>query len=80
MTSIRTARMIIYFSCMADHVQATIDGRSNRVDAELRSEEQLEYYCKRYPNASFYCSSTIDFPHEYTDDQNIIALCEYIRK
>lgn len=69
--------MIIYFSCMADHVQAMLN---ERVDAELRTVEQLEYYCKRYPNASFYCSSTIDFPHEYTENKDIIALCEYIRK
>lgn len=77
MTSIRTARMIIYLSCESDHIRADVDGR---VDAELRTQEQFDYYVKRYPNVSFYCSSTIDFPHEYTESKEIIALCDYIRR
>ena len=32
-----------------------------------------------YTPQSFICSSSIDFPEEYTDNQDLITICESVR-
>lgn len=32
-----------------------------------------------YEPASFMCSSSIDFPEEYTDNEELLAICDAVR-
>lgn len=68
---------MIFLTCESDCIKAKIGAR---VDAELRTEEEVDYYFRRYPNVPIYCSSSLDFPEEYTDLDTIKSLCDYIRK
>jgi hypothetical protein len=38
-----------------------------------------KYYPDQEPQVSITCSSSIDWPEDYTDDPQIIALCDKIR-
>lgn len=68
---------IIYLFCEDDHISASIGGR---VDAKLHDEAEVDYYFARNSNAEFFCSSSLDFPDEFTENQSIRDLCDYIRK
>ena len=45
----------------------------------LTSDDELNAFVKKCNIDSFMCSSSLDFPREYTEDERIVKLAERIR-
>lgn len=61
-------------TCESDHIDFL--GTQVTTKEELRNAV-LEHY--KDTGGSFMCSSTMDWPEDYTDDPNLIYLCDLVR-
>lgn len=72
-----------YLSCEKDgvkvHLMHVSDAEKAESQAVVTTMEGLVAWCKKYGVDNFMCSSSMDFPEEYTDDPQIVALCQHIR-
>jgi len=68
-----------YLNMTADAITAKIryEGR-DRIE-QITTREQLDAFVTKYKIVDFWCSSSLDFPHEYTENAELINLANVIR-
>jgi hypothetical protein len=79
-----TPRGTGYLSCDEKHLRVhlmrpTSPGQESESAATVKTMDELREWCIKWDVDNFMCSSSMDFPEEYTDDGSIIALCNTIR-
>lgn len=72
-----------YLNCMKDSIQVCLfhvsDEQKGKSRAAFKTMDELVEWCRKWNVDGFMCSSSMDFPEEYTDKPEIIALCREIR-
>lgn len=59
---------------------ATVTKEGLMVDNELvHSMDDIVHLCVKNGTSRVICSSSVDFPEDYTDDPKVIALCYELR-
>lgn len=69
-----------YLTVEKDGIHARLMGdKSDKTKAVVKTWEELVAWCQEHGVDNFMCSSSLDFPEEYTKSKKIIALCDKIR-
>jgi len=62
------------YLCIGDDGRLELHLGDERV--AITSLDQLAEHC---PDGHLLCSSSIDFPHDYTSDPDVLAICNALR-
>ena len=75
--------MRLYLSCKSNGIECTygpMSGSGKQVIETVRTVTELKKFIRGKRIDVILCSSSMDFPKEYTKDKKVIALCNWIRK
>lgn len=61
------------------HVMGASPAITKKSDKLIRNRDELVAWCQEWGVDNFMCSSSLDFPDEYTKSKKIIDLCDFIR-
>lgn len=76
----RGDKMEFYMTVQNDAIEVSdIFGEDDRVLYRITTTEQYNDFIKFRRPDSIMCSSSLDFPEDYTKDRGVIALCRALR-
>ncbi len=70
---------VAFLTIENNRIEATLNENGNKILVPLYTIADYRKMIREYDLYMVQCSSSLDFPEEYTDNENTINLCDQIR-